>query len=206
MGGFGTGRRGGPVVEDGLRLDINDLLREKIFVPGGFRRGSLQWTNTATGEKSATIGFEVSLVDADDAWARLQYSVNDIGQDYRVRITTSPCHYGGARWWWVCPRTGRRATKLYLPPGALVFAARKFYRLSYQSQRVTPLDRSRDRRRRLYRRLGARYDGPDGPLPPRPKRMHRKTYTRLAAELCEAMWIHDCLFEAAAASLIGRHL
>jgi len=50
-------------------------------------------------------------------------------------LTTTPQPFGGQRWWFICPRTGRRTAKLYLPDGALTFASRQAYRLAYQCQR-----------------------------------------------------------------------
>jgi hypothetical protein len=205
MGGFGSGRHsGGPAVEDGLRLDINDLLRKGIIEQGEHRFGSLKWTDTATGEEIASIRFEISLVDPHDAWARLFYSANGLSQDYRIRIASSPCNYGGLRWWWRCPRSGRRVSKLYLPPGASIFASRKLYRLAYRSQRVTALDRSHGRLQRLHWRLGAEYGYFEQTFPHRPKGMHRKTHERLTAELSEATERHDWIFTLAVAPLLAR--
>jgi hypothetical protein len=75
-----------------------------------------------------------------------------------------------------------------------MFAARAAYRLAYWSQRVTALDRSHHRQRRLYRRFGANYESFEKTSPARPKDMHRKTYARLADELCSAMATHNELF------------
>jgi hypothetical protein len=41
--------------------------------------------------------------------------------DYWIELATTPQPFGGRRWWFVCPRTGRRAEKLYLPNGAFTF-------------------------------------------------------------------------------------
>ena len=55
-------------------------------------------------------------------------------------VSTSP-HYGGLRWWFICPVTvggracQRRVRKLYLPPGGRSFACRRCCQLSYTSQR-----------------------------------------------------------------------
>jgi hypothetical protein len=207
MGGFGSGRYGGrPTIESGLTLDINRLLRKGDMVPGKHVSGALIWSNVRTGEQEqiASIGYEASLVNPETAWARLHYSVNGQPADYRVRLTSTSCHYGGRRWWWKCPRSGRRASKLYLPPGGTVFAARHVYRLAYQSQRLAALDRSHDRQRRLYRKLGANYDYFDRCTPPRPNGMHRSTYQRLTAELYDATELHDVLFTIAAAPLMAR--
>jgi hypothetical protein len=94
--------------------------------------------------------------------------------------------------------------KLHLPPGGRVFAARQVYRLPYRSQRITALDRSHDRQRRLYRKLGADYEDFEQPPPLRPKGMHRRTYERLTAELHDATEQHDLLFMTAAAPLMAR--
>lgn len=205
MGGFGSGRYGGrTTVETSLTLDINRLLRQSLIVPGAHNFGTLTWTNHATGEDVASIGFEASLVDYRDAWARFQYSANEMPQDFTVWIDNSRCHYGGLRWWWRCPRSGRRVAKLCLPPGASIFASRSFYRLAYNSQRVTTLDRSHNRQRRLYRKLGAEYEDFEQTPPRRPKGMHRRTYERLTAELYDAMEAHDEIFEIGAAAILAR--
>jgi hypothetical protein len=205
MGGFGSGRYGGrPTVESGLTLDIIWLLRKGDMVPGKHVSGVLIWSNVRTGEQIASIGYEASLVNPEAGWVRLYYSANGTPEDYRVRLVTSPCHYGGRRWWWICPRSGRRVAKLHLPPGGRVFAARQVYRLAYRSQRTTALDRSHDRQRRLYRKLGADYEYFEQPPPLRPKGMHRSTYERLTAELYDATELHDVLFTIAAAPLMAR--
>jgi Transposase IS116/IS110/IS902 family len=60
-----------------------------------------------SGEKIASIDFEASLVSQEYAWARLRYVDDGQLMDYRVQIQASPCHYGGMRWWWVCPLSGQ---------------------------------------------------------------------------------------------------
>ncbi len=203
MGGYSSGRYGGgPTVESGLTLDINELFRKRLL--GDYRAGALVWTSVATGEKVASIGFQACLLDPDAAWVRLHYSANGRAEDYRVRLSRSPCHYGGHRWWWICPRSSRRVAKLYLPPGTTVFAARQAYRLAYRSQRETALDRSHNRQSRLYRRLGTEYKYFEQAPPRRPKGMHRSTYERLTAEVYGAMEVHNEVFEIGAASILAR--
>ena len=174
------------------------------MVLGDYRAGSLTWTRAATGEKVASIGFDACLLDPDAAWVRLHYSANGRAEDYRVWLSRCPCHYGGHRWWWICPRSGRRVAKLYLPPGATVFAARQAYRLAYRSQRVNALERSHRRQDRLYRELGADYQHFEQPPPRRPKGMHRRTHERLTAELYGAMEVHNEIFEIGAAPILAR--
>ena len=42
-----------------------------------------------------------------------------------IQLETTPQPFGGRRWWFVCPRAGRRAAKLYLPNGVFTFASRQ---------------------------------------------------------------------------------
>ena len=53
----------------------------------------------------------------DYPWLRLRYCVNGERVDCIVRLVSTRPNYGGHRWWFVCPLMGRRAAKLYLPPG-----------------------------------------------------------------------------------------
>jgi hypothetical protein len=45
---------------------------------------------------------------------------------------TSP-NYGGVRWWYLCPRCTRRASRLYLPNRERFFLCRICHDLSYES-------------------------------------------------------------------------
>ncbi len=59
------------------------------------------------------------------------------GQD--ISITTTPCYYGGVRYWFLCPAVvdgvlcEDRVGVLYLPPGGELFGCRKCYGLTYES-------------------------------------------------------------------------
>jgi hypothetical protein len=189
MGGFNSGRRAmQPAAEHGLNLDLSRLLRQRTLVPGQHVAGSLTWTRQPSGERSADIGYEADMRDPDHAWLRLQYAQTRwdgtrTAHDYRVTLTTTVPPFGGVRWWFLCPRTARLATKLYLPPGAERFASRRAFRMAYESQRDKPLFRAQAREARVVRKLGAVYEHPDTPTPPRPKWMRHKTYDRLCAEL-----------------------
>ena len=162
------------------------------------------WGQLPAGEKAASIGYEASLEDPETAWARLHYTANGTARDYRVRLEATPCLYGGRRWWWVCPVSGRRVAKLHLPPGATIFAARKVYRLAYRSQREVPIDRTHARQARLYRKLGGDYCQYEQPPPPRPKGMHHATHERLEAELFAAMEAHEAAFTIGASAILAR--
>ena len=95
-----------------------------------------------------------------------------------IRVTWTPCHYGGSRPWFLCPRggCGRRVAILY---GGRDFACRTCRRLTYPTQRVPAASRSLERAQRLRVRLGGSVDMTQ-PFPPRPKGMHFLTYMKRA--------------------------
>jgi hypothetical protein len=62
MGGYGSGRSGGrPTTENGLTLNLSKLMRDRSLRPGAASSGSLVWTNTTTGERVGSIGYEAHL-------------------------------------------------------------------------------------------------------------------------------------------------
>jgi len=121
------------------------------------------------------------------AWLRydIDHATQPTGpQHYPVSMVTTPCRFGGRRWWWICPATHRQVAKLYLPNGGRQFLSRG--RGAYASQRQGPIDRMHARSRKLYAKLGAEYKGNYAGSPPKPKGMHWCTYEavcdRLAVE------------------------
>jgi hypothetical protein len=65
-------------------------------------------------------------------------------------------HYGGRRWWFICPVKKIRAAKLHLPPGATQFASRNAHNLTYRSSRESGW---RKRSEKFWRRMAQRLDG-----------------------------------------------
>lgn len=100
-----------------------------------------------------------------------------------VRLTTTRPTYGGARYWFVCPRRecARKCEVLYRPRGcnARAFACRQCHSIRYVSQRLSSGYRAERRAEKLLRRAIV---GPDGWVQ-RPRGMHRRTYAALLSEL-----------------------
>ena len=131
-------------VEQCKTLDIFWLNRKGYLC--GFRRGNIQWTN-ALGELKSSIGIEVSASREDFGadCVRLMYTVTNSGAgekkdlDYKIRLDCTRCHFGGFRFWFVCPLwvngrpCDRRVGKLYLPPNGIYFGCRHCYNLTYRS-------------------------------------------------------------------------
>jgi hypothetical protein len=194
MCSYFSGRRdGGPVVEDGWKLDLAHCFRQGMFFPGRHVSGSMNWTSTRTGEVQATVGYEANLIDSASSWVRLYYTTTKrstgakIASDYRVRLETTRPHYGGMRWWFICPLSGRRARVLYLPPsGGTTFAGRPALGLAYRSQRATADDRAIERSLKARKKLGITDTNMlDMPWCPKPKWMRRRTHARLVEVIRE---------------------
>jgi hypothetical protein len=202
MGGIGSGNHGGRLtVENGLMLDLNQLIRQGIVRPEGTGAGSIVWSETAGGRRRemACIGYEADM-DEESGWIRLRYTTTSSrsGQkthhDYRVELTATAQPFGGRRWWWICPSRRRLVAKLYMPAGGGVFASRKAHRLAYRSQRQSPYDRTISRAFKLRRRLGstgALWDAIDKPKGMRWATFDRKMDQVEAAEaVCNGNLLH----------------
>ena len=90
-------------------------------------------------------------------------------------VTTTPCNYGKARYWFVCPYCKGRKAVLYL--GGSGLACRKCYRLSYSIENKTRSDRAIDGAFKINDRL--KFEGAIDCLGDKPKGMHWKTFNRL---------------------------
>ncbi|BDG71180.1 hypothetical protein [Roseomonas fluvialis] len=221
MGGFGSGRTAGKVTVEGcrtLKLDVNRVTRRLRGALRGADTAALPaveravWSWTTDGEAEPRARLLVTLtLHADHGMARLRFDMDQpsrrTGQrDQSVRLETTPCRFGGVRWWWVCPATGRRCAVLYLPNGGHLFLSLGpgAYRLGYASQNQDAMGRRHGRLRRLHRRLGGAYTHADDVLPDRPKWMRWRTYERTWAEWEAAMERHEAIWMEGAERMLGR--
>lgn len=179
MGGYNSGRRyGRPLAGEAFRIDLAWMIRTGHAVPGQSVSGSLRWT--VRGEPCGSISYEAAMVDEAEARLILSYTrgSGDTAETVRqhVQLESTRPHFGGRRWWMLCPATGQRCAKLYLPQGGDRFAGRAAWRLGYQSQRDARHQKPFERLFRLQRRLGC----PMGyeAFIRRPKGMWHRTYER----------------------------
>lgn len=94
----------------------------------GLSSGGIKWTYGLSGNESS-INFTV-VINREGNWdgnshIRLRYTHTNkwTGEkadvDYEVELATTPCNYGGVRYWFICPLTrdgqycGRRVGVLY---------------------------------------------------------------------------------------------
>ena len=170
MGGRGSGQyyRGSTstTCEEIRRIDIRYLRQNGLLQPN--RAGSLSWN--VGGEPSGNINYtmyENTMVlnfrcqqYGDDEWESVQQT---------IWFESTPCHYGGSRKWFICPRCDARVAVLY---GAdKLFLCRHCYQLPYASQGEDYLSRMSRKFDKISDKLEADEYVNDGELW-KPKGMH----------------------------------
>ena len=156
MGGFGSGRTRRRVTDESTGsfvLSVKGLLGR---LPRGAVGGG---TVTFRGGRWGELAVEVRLDTTDPAapYMELTHETRDEPAQritYQVRLTTTRPRYGGERWWFLCPATGRRAFKLHLPNGGRRFLSRGGYRLGYAVTREDRIARYQRRAGRILAKLG----------------------------------------------------
>lgn len=161
------------ILDYGLRLPVHRMAKPALS-QGDHVQGLWGWMRD--GDYYAKITYRIARQGPREAQLRLSYARDGEAIAYDVRLVAEPCRFGGVRWFAICPATQLKVSKLYLPPGAKRFLARKAWRLAYASQNVAPgFDRLCAQRDRLLARK-LKSDDPD--FPPKPKGMRRSTYER----------------------------
>ena len=183
MGGYGSGRAGGrPTVNASCKVDLAWMLREGMAAEGLSRSGVIRWN--CGGEPAGSISYRADMSEQGDERLILSYVRGPEGEsedvEQVVRLTFTRPHFGGKRWWMICPYRGHRVGKLYKPPGGDRFASRKAWRLGYHSQRISKKDAAFERLFRLQEKLGCERGW--GNWITRPKGMHWTTFERYLEE------------------------
>jgi hypothetical protein len=153
MGGQGSGwqRKRKTTVEEGLILDIKELGTNGALNPG-WRKGELLWRSGDTA--IATIEYSSSLCSDGTGTLWLRYTADGERMYYTITLVSTVPHYGGRRWWFICPIKKIRVAKLYLPPDATQFGSRQAHGLTYRScQSSFRIERARRQTQRLARRI-----------------------------------------------------
>ncbi len=132
-------------VENTRKIDILGLKRAGLFTT---EPGTL-WRTTWTAWGAGCINYQLEEQKGKPSALRLLYSITNHETresrdvDYCVRLDSTPCYFGGARLWFICPlvvngvKCQRRARMLYLPPHAQYFGCRECYGLTYESRQIS---------------------------------------------------------------------
>ena len=170
-------------------LDIRKMVRTGCIKPRNWF--GWQWSNDA-GEKVASVSCAVNEY-ADQLTVNYGWWRYDESERKEVKLsiglTSTPCNYGGVRWWFRCPYCQRRAAVLFIMGSALRCATCS--RMSYASQRGDAINRTWIKQQKLEAKLIKGWQ--------KPKRMRLKTYERLRAGIIECeIQREDALYLAAA--------
>jgi hypothetical protein len=179
---------GHPTVESSITLDLRHLTGAGL-ASGYVQSGHLQWMWPNSRQPICHVDYQVSLYNDVGTLHLVSITRFDLfGKPVRMEeqtvhpVTITP-PYGGRRWWFVCPSTGRRVMKLHLPYAARVFASRQAYRLGYAVQRVSTRDQAYRTARKARKRIGGSPSLTER-LPLKPKWMRWATYWR-HVEACQ---------------------
>ena len=102
-----------------------------------YKRGWLYWKRN--GEDNGNIWVEVTKWCTSGFlrvfFAQTSYDGKKKELDYKIPLVSTPCHYWGVRWWFLCPCKWNRCSTLYLQSNG-VFASRKTLDLCYEDQKM----------------------------------------------------------------------
>jgi hypothetical protein len=124
-------------VENCKSISIS-YLRKNSYLRNN-QSAQIYWTNSITGKETGIIDMIISITEAEK-FVRLNYKGGNINYDYKVSLTTTPCNFGGIRYWFICPLAingvscGRRVAKLYKTPDSNYFGCRHCHNLTYESK------------------------------------------------------------------------
>lgn len=128
--------------DDAKKIANSFLNKHDYFC--GWKTGVITWTNSWSENKSS-VGIQVTITD-DTGYLRIYYTQTDNSSgekkefDYKIPLTSTPCYFGGRRYWFICPwykngiYCGKRVGALYKDGD--YFACRHCYDLTYSSRKV----------------------------------------------------------------------
>lgn len=191
-----------PCLEQAPRLHVKELNARGVFSGGEF---VWRWKCGDTPSGSIRIVSEARLLT-------LHYLYGNEGEQetiaQKVRVTYTPCNYGGKRPWLLCSRCGQRVG--VLAGFDKYFLCRHCYQLPYQTQLMGKADRLQERATKIKERLGIEDARNLGRLVydfDRPKGMHHTTFRKLQAEanqfLRKSLALWSCKFPMGAEMILG---
>lgn len=178
MGGQGSGsyyrmRSGKDTAESSLPLDIRELKRQGLLVPGG----SITSRWSSGGNVHSSIG---ATVYRDHLLLRYTHRKTE-HIEQAIYFTYTPCHFGGERIWFRCPYCDRRCAVIY--SAGKYYACRICGNLTYETCNETPRERRFTKADKLREKIGAPA-GAFNSLPVfKPKFMHYSTWMRIRNQI-----------------------
>lgn len=144
MGGAGSGRFFRPekkmLVEDSLSLCSNKLgkvIKENPDLIDFPFFESIIFSSTRSGKLIGSLGYRIRAQFENSLIIDLDYTVSRSGLKMpifdSISLQSTNPHFGGERFWFVCPQCKRRVGKLLLPPGSAFYRCRQCHDLTYFS-------------------------------------------------------------------------
>src|SRR5262245_26092416 len=97
-------REAGHLVEHALTLNIDELIRAGALSHRP-TSGQLSWAEPL-GQLSS-VNFQGHLV-IPGGYLQLDFTVCNRQVRQAIALDTTKPHFGGTRWWFICPETGKR--------------------------------------------------------------------------------------------------
>jgi hypothetical protein len=160
MGGTGSGNwyrwNTKTTTEQAKRIDIRYMRKQGLLAPN--RAGTLSWK--VGGEPNGDINYSC-LYDH----LRLSYRYREHGGEWQpikqhIPFDRTPCHYGGERLWFLCPRCNTRIGILYC--AATLFLCRHCCQLPYASQQEGRINNIISQKHKIGERIFKYYEYGEG--------------------------------------------
>jgi len=87
-------------------------LKKNGYLPIGdnWQSGGIKWTYGNENESSISFIVSTNILNTiDNNYIKLSYTQTNRetaekeNMDYKIQLTTTPCNYGGVRYWFICP-------------------------------------------------------------------------------------------------------
>ena len=126
--------------DDLLKLSIGWLKKHKYVQENTKLNGEIYWKRVTDGVSSNIIACSKYLSNfiGENRYIELSYIYNGENINCKIPIEVGNPNYGGKRYWFVCPRCGRKVAFLYLRKK---FLCRHCHNLSYKTQQLGFSDR-----------------------------------------------------------------
>jgi hypothetical protein len=154
MGSYRSGRhrtQNVGAIEDYPRLDIRHFRRSGWLKSGAISIVELRGCHSSLGQEIYRVVIMIDMSDGQSPFMLVTSPRDGPSPSQRINITALPMHYGGERFYFICPISGRRCQVLPCVDGH--FASRQALRLSYRSNCEGQLDRVISAREKLQAKL-----------------------------------------------------
>ncbi len=135
-------------------------------------------TNLSHYPKLRIASYRTHLRNGKADSLRMNYSYRGEPYSYSIKLSKTPCNYGGYRHWFQCPSCSKRVSVLYCRG---TYICRHCTKANYGSQLEQPIDNVFRRLNAIRARLGWQVGIASG-YGQRPKGMHQTTYDKLICD------------------------